>query len=82
MSILGPAASNYQLAVLPAGDKCLASRILGLIIRCPGNLQRKLFMRLTTRVSVICMEQPSPHPASTFSQAKKDPARAGSNNRD
>jgi hypothetical protein len=70
------------MAVLPAGDKCLASRILGLIIRCPGNLQRKLFMRLTTRVVVICLEHPSRHPVSTFPQAKKDPARAGSNNRD
>jgi hypothetical protein len=39
-------------------------------------------MRLTTRVTVICMEHPSPDPVSTFPQAKKDPARAGSNNRD
>jgi hypothetical protein len=39
-------------------------------------------MRLTTRIVVIGMAHPSPNSVSTFPQAKKDPARAGSNNRD
>jgi hypothetical protein len=39
-------------------------------------------MRLTTRVVVIDMAHPSPNLVCTFPQAKKDPARAGSNNRD